>query len=58
MAVLKARQIGHEISYRVLSLLKECFAYLGYRPGDLPTSECAVAAMLALPALFSGVKMP
>jgi dTDP-4-amino-4,6-dideoxygalactose transaminase len=49
MDFLKRRGVGSEIYYPAPLHLQQCFAYLGYKPGDLPATERASSECLSLP---------
>lgn len=48
-AHLKARGIGNAVYYPLALHLQPCFAHLGYKPGSLPVTEAAQAAVVSLP---------
>ena len=49
MEFLKRQGVGSEIYYPMPLSLQECFAYLGYKSGDLPVTEQVSRECLSLP---------
>ena len=48
-AFLRGREIGTAVYYPLALHLQPCFAYLGYREGQLPVTEAAMRRVISLP---------